>query len=128
MNPERDGFLRKALWTTAAFNTGAAAMVAFPYTAGGVLGLPTPVPRVYTTLLAVFIFLFGAMYAWLAASREIDRLFIAFAAVGKASVFVVFFAFWLAGNATLPVLAAATGDLAFAAIFVHWFVSRGTAR
>jgi hypothetical protein len=117
---EKDVFLRKALRTTAVFNVVAAAMVAFPSSLGQAVGLPLPVPRLYTTLLCSFVVLFGGVYAWLARSPEIDRPLVVLGAVGKISVFAIVAAFWFAGNAPGMLVLLASGDLAFATIFLWW--------
>lgn len=117
---EKDNVLRKALWTTAVFNVIAATIIAFPDTLGASVGLPVPVPRLYTTLLFSFVFLFGGAYAWLARSVEINRPLVVLAAVGKLSVFAIVAAFWVAGNAPGTLVFLASGDLAFATIFFWW--------
>ena len=117
---EKDVLLRRALWTTAVFNLIAATLVAFPDSAGRIVDLPLPVPRLYTTLLCSFIVLFGGVYAWLARRPVIDRPLVTVAAVGKFAVFFIVAAFWLAGNAPPVLVLLASGDLAFAAVFAWW--------
>jgi hypothetical protein len=118
----RDTFMRRALWTTAVFNVGGALLFAFPETLGRLAGLPSPVPGVYSTLLASFVLLFGGMYAWLARQPRIDRPMVVLAAIGKTSVFVIAGAFWLTGELPGLTVVAAAGDLTFAGIFVWWLL------
>jgi len=97
-------------------------MFAFPSSLGWLTGLPVPVPRVYTTLLAIFVLLFGVAYAWLARQPVIDRPLVAFSALGKASVFAAILVFWILGDLTGRSALGAVGDLVFAVIFVNWLV------
>jgi hypothetical protein len=118
--------MRRALWTTAAFNLGVALVAAFPSSAlGRLAGLPAPVPALYRALLAYLIAIFGLAYAWLARQPQIDRPFVAFAALGKAGVFVLAFACWIGGQAPARIALLASGDLLFAAIFVWWLLAEG---
>jgi len=112
--------MRGALMASAAMNTGAALIFAFPDSLGRVAGLPTPVPHIYTTLLSVFVMLFGIAYAWLARQPIIDRPLVAFSALGKAAVFSTILVFWILGDLTGRSALAAIGDLVFAAIFAWW--------
>jgi hypothetical protein len=118
-----DRLMRRALWTTAAFNCAAGVLVAFPSSLGRLAALPVPVPRLYSTLLALFIFLFGGAYAWLARQPRIDRPLVALAALGKTGVFVAVVLLWLVGEAPVEAAVAAGGDLGFAAIFAWWLVT-----
>jgi hypothetical protein len=101
-------------------NTGAAIIFAFPDSLGQVAGMPTPVPHIYTTLLAVFVMLFGIVYAWLARQPVIDRPLVAFSALGKTAVFTAILLFSILGDLPGRSALAAIGDLIFAAIFAWW--------
>jgi hypothetical protein len=101
-------------------NTGAALLFAFPDSLGRFAGFPTPVPHTYTTLLALFVMLFGVAYGWLASQPIIDRPLVAFSALGKTAVFTVIFLFWILGDLPGRSALAAIGDLIFAAIFTWW--------
>jgi len=114
--------MRRALWTTAAFNLGGALLFAFPETLGRMAGFPSPVPGVYSTLLASFVLLFGGMYAWLARQPRIDRPMVVLGAIGKTSAFVIAFTFWMTGDLPALTVATAAGDLTFAGIFVWWLL------
>src|SRR5260370_36438846 len=114
--------MRGALLASAVFNLGGALLFAFPDSLGQVVGLPTPVPRIYTALLAAFVTLFGVAYAWLARQPIIDRPLVAFSALGKAGVFAVILVFWILGDLRGRSALAAIGDLVFAAIFVWWLI------
>ena len=117
-----DRLMRGALIASAVMNTGAALIFAFPDSLGQLAGLPAPVPHIYTTLLAVFVMLFGVAYAWLARQPVIDRPLVGFSALGKAAVFSTILVFWLLGDLTGRNVLAAIGDLVFAAIFTWWLV------
>src|SRR5262249_10180237 len=119
---DRDRLMRSALLASALFNASAALVFAFPSSLGRLAGLPVPVPRVYTTLLAVFVLLFGVGYAWLARQAVIDRPLVALSALGKASVFAAILLFWILGDLPGRSALGAVGDLVFAAIFVSWLV------
>ena len=119
-----DKVLRGALLVSAVYNVGGGLLFAFPSsTLGQLAGLPTPVPAVYSTLLALFIVLFGGAYAWLARQPTIDRPLVALAAIGKSGVFVVVVTFWFLGDVPGRGVLAATGDLVFAGIFAWWLVN-----
>ena len=119
----KDKFIRRALWATAVFNLGGALLFAFPASVVGHLaGLPVPVPAPYAILLAFFVLLFGGAYAWLALQRNIDRPLVAFAAIGKAGAFAIFFTFWLVGDLPARSVLAASGDLIFAGLFLYWLL------
>lgn len=119
---DRDRTIRRALRASVIFNLGGALTFLFPGSLGQLAGLPPPGNRVYPTLVAFFAMLFCGAYAWLARQPRIDRPLVAFAALGKASFFVIVLLFWLAG--ALPALAvlAASGDLLLALIFAWWLM------
>lgn len=120
----QDKFIRSILWATAVFNLAGALLIAFPSSSlGQFVGLPVPVPPIYTTLLAFFVILFGGVYAWLARQPKIDRPLVAFSAIGKAGAFTVFFVCWFFGELSFRGVAAATGDLIFAGLFSSWLIS-----
>jgi hypothetical protein len=116
----RDSFLRKVLWATVVYNVAGASAFALPASIGQLAGLPLPVAPIYSVLLAVFVLLFGAAYAWLALQPAIDRPLVGFAAFGKASVFVAAIGLWATGNGPGLFVPGAVGDLIFAAIFAWW--------
>ena len=114
----RELILRRALWAAAAFNVGGAILFGFPASLPGRLaGLPETVPAAYRALTALFVLLFGGAYAWLAWQPSINRPFVAFGAIGKASAFSVFVLLWLAGEASPSSVGIIGGDLAFAGLF-----------
>jgi hypothetical protein len=121
---DKDNFMRGALWVSVVYNLGGTLLFAFPSSPLGQLaGLPTPVPPIYSALLAFFVVLFGGAYAWLARQPTIDRPLVALAAIGKAGVFAVIFTFWLFGEAPGRGVLAAIGDLALAGIFAGWLLA-----
>jgi hypothetical protein len=115
--------MRGALVASAVFNLGAALIFAFPDSLGQLGGLPTPVPHIYTALLAVFVILFGVAYAWLARQRIIDRPLVGISALGKTAVFTVILVFSIRGDLGGRSALAASGDLVFAAIFAWWLAA-----
>ena len=120
---DRDHVMRRALWASVVYNLGGTLLFAFPSSLGGLAGLPMPVPRVYTALLAVFVALFGGAYAWLARQARIDRPLVAMAALGKAGVFAVILSCWLLGEVPGRGVLAVSGDLAFAVVFAWWLLA-----
>jgi hypothetical protein len=118
---EKQTIFRRVLWTSAVFNLGGGLLFAFPSSQPSQLaGLPTPVPAVYSTLLALFVILFGGAYAWLALQPTIDRPLVAFAAIGKTGAFCIALVLWLVGEAPLRSVFAVSGDLVFAGLFFWW--------
>ena len=116
----RERFLRRVLWLASVVNVAGALLFAFPASVPSQLaGLPAHAPAVYRAMLSLFILLFGGAYAWLAAQPRIDRPFVLFGAMGKASAFLVVAILWLAGAATATSVAAMAGDLVLAALFVY---------
>jgi hypothetical protein len=108
---DRNRFMRGVLLTSAVFNLAGALLFAFPDSLGQVARLPTPVPHIYTTLLAVFVMLFGVAYAWLSLQPIIDRTLLSFSALGKAAVFAAILVFWTLGDLSSRSVLAAIGDL-----------------
>src|SRR5262249_15888788 len=119
----QDSFMRAALIASAVMNTGAALIFALPDSLGQLAGLPRPVPHIYTTLLAVFVMVFGIAYGWLARQPIIDRPVVGFSALGKTAVFATILVFWILGDLSSRSVLAAIGDLIFAAIFAWWLIS-----
>jgi hypothetical protein len=123
VNVDRDRIIRRALGAAAFFNLGGALLFAFPSSPMGELaGLPVPVPRVYSLLLALFALLFGVLYAWLARQPRIERPLVALSAIGKATAFFIAFVCWLLGDLSGRTVLAISGDLLFAGLFAWWLV------
>ncbi len=115
----RELLLRRLLWLTSVFNAAAAYLFAFPASRGGAaLGLPAQVPMVYRAATSLFVLFFGAAYVWLAIQPTVVRPLVGFAAWGKAGAFTLVSVLWLAGEATVRLVAMASGDLVFAVLFV----------
>lgn len=121
--PMSDDLMRRILAASAVFNLGGALMFLFPDSVGRLAALPSPVPLVYRVLVALFVVLFGGMYAWLSTQRLIVRPMVVLAAVGKASAFFATVGCWLVGAAAGIAVVAITGDLAFAALFTWWLLT-----
>ena len=111
--------IRPALFAAAVFNFGAALAFAWPTSIGALAALPAA-PPLYTTLVALFVLLFGGSYLWLALQPVISRPLLALGAIGKTTAAVAFTLLWLAGEASLLLLLGGLGDLAFAALFFSW--------
>ena len=122
-NMQSERFIRNVLWISVGFNLLGAMAFLFPATVGQLSALPTPVPRLYTWLLASMVLLFGGMYAWLAMQLEINRPLLAIGAIGKLLVFCVFTACWMLGDVSPLAVAGASGDLALAGLFTWWLIS-----
>ena len=119
--------LRRALWVAAALNVGGAFLFAFPASSLGQLaGLPTVVPVAYRAFTALFILLFAGAYAWLANQPSINRPFVVFGAIGKASAFFVVLLLWLTAEASTRSVLAISGDLVLAGLFTWGLVAPGT--
>lgn len=114
--------VRRALWATVPANFGVAALVLVPGSAPAtLLGFPDTAPHpVYRVLLALFLALFGAMYAWLAMQPRIDRSLVALGAIGKALACTSVAALWAAGHASGRLAAVMSGDLGLALVFWWW--------
>lgn len=116
--PERT--LRRALAASVVYNLSGSLGFLVPEPIGRWIGFPTPVPRLYPSLIAMVVLLFAAVYAWLYKARVIDRSLVALSALGKTGFFAVFAAAWWAGQVPLRAVLAVSGDLAFATIFAWW--------
>ena len=75
-------------------------------------------------LLAIL--LFAGAYAWLANQPSINRPFVAFGAIGKASAFFVVLLLWLTAEASARSVLAISGDLVLAGLFTWGLVAPGT--
>ncbi|MBL6749372.1 MAG: hypothetical protein ISP90_02575 [Nevskia sp.] len=118
-----DKLLRSALWISVPYNLFGAYLFAFPDSAAGRLAqMPAPAPPAYRFLTALFVALFGGMYAYLARQAAIDRPMLAFGAIGKASAFATILALCLAGAVPWSDVVTASGDLALAAVFATWLL------
>lgn len=118
----RDRIVRAVLWMTAPANFLVAGLILQPTSVLGQLaGLPQDTPAlVYRSLLALFLALFGGVYAWLALQPRIDRPMLALGAIGKGLAFVLTVALWTIGEASTPWLGLLCGDLLCVVVFVWW--------
>lgn len=121
--------VRISLWISVPFNFLAAYAVLLPGSAlGQLIGLPPDVPLIYAALLSFMVGAFGCVYAWLASRPLMNKPVLAIGAIGKTGVFVIALALWLMGEGPGGVVFVATGDLAFATLWVMWLTSSsGTA-
>lgn len=120
--------IRGSLWLACPFNLMAAIVFAFPSSAvGQQLGLPGHVHPLYSLLVALFVGLFGLVYAWLARRPTIDQPLLALGSIGKLGAFLIAGFLWLAGVVPGVVAFVALGDLAFATLWLRWLLS-GQAR
>jgi hypothetical protein len=125
---DRERTIERILWAAAVFNLGGMMVFAFPESVGQLAGMPVPVPRVHSALLAAFVLIFAGMYAWAASDREVRRPLVWLGAIGKASAFTVVLVCWLLGEASSSSLGAMSIDLVFAALFAWWLVGEAGAR
>jgi len=115
--------IRWSLRVACPFNLVAAVVFALP--ASGLaqaLALPEFVHPLYRWLVAWFVALFGGVYGWLSVQPAIDRPLLAVGAIGKLGAFVLAVALFVHGALPVMVVAVATGDLAFAALWLGWLV------
>lgn len=118
--------VRLSLWLSFQFNLGAAYVFAMPSSwLGRLFGLPADVDLLYACMLALLVALFGFAYAWLALQANLNRPLLCLGAIGKTGVFLLALVLWYAGAVTPALLAAATGDLAFAVLWFYWLLQRG---
>jgi len=115
--------MRRALWATTVYNLTGVYLFASPGSAlGQFAGLPSSVPLLYRTLVAVVVLLFGGVYAWLATRPVIDRPLVAVSALGKLGFFCAAAALCILDEAPARSVLLLGGDLAFAAIFFWWLL------
>ena len=77
-------------------------------------------PLVYRAFVAMFVLLFGGLYAWLAVQPIVHRPMVAFAAIGKSSAFLLVLTLWWLGEGAWQGVVAAAGDLLLAGLYVMW--------
>jgi hypothetical protein len=111
--------LRRALWVTAFFNAGGALLFFFPHSVGQLVPMPLPAPILYSWFCAVVIAMFAGVYAWLALQDAPSRPFLVVSAIGKIAFFVICLVSWLTGESSGRVVAIASLDPVFAAIFLY---------
>ena len=112
---------RRILWLSAFANLSGALLFALPASSLGQLaGLPAAVPLLYRAFVALFVLIFGGLYAWLAVQPVIHRPMVALAAIGKGSAFALVLLLWLAGAASVMSVALLSADLALAALYLAW--------
>lgn len=118
-----DRLIRPVFGFSAVFNFGAAFLLAFPAgPLGQWIGLPSQVPALYSALAAMFVALFGGMYAWLAMQPVLPRPMVALAAIGKTSAFLLAAILWFAGEVSGRLVQLSIGDLLLAAIYTYWLL------
>lgn len=115
-----DRVIRIALWSSVALNLLGVA-VFLP----AALGLPAPMlpiqaPRFYAGQVGLTIALFGGVYAWLARRSVINRPLVVVGALGKLGFFLLFVAYWAAGDLSLGAVLQASPDLILAGVFLRW--------
>jgi hypothetical protein len=113
--------IRKSLWFTFPLNLWAAYLFAVPGSTPAQLGgLPQPVHPLYSLLCALFIALFGCMYAWLARQATLNRPLLFFGAAGKSGVFVLAACLWLSGDVAVRIVFLSAIDLSLALLWFSW--------
>jgi hypothetical protein len=112
--------MRGILWVGVVFNALVGAMMLFPGSLGALAALPPVGSVFYRWMLAFFVLLFAATYAWLARRPVIDRPLVALAAIGKTGVFAIAIACLLRGDIAARTVLLSSGDLVFAVCFWLW--------
>ncbi len=116
-------WMRRALFATAAMNAFAAlAFLPGSTSLRALAGFPVTADPFYLLLAGLFIALFGLGYLWTALVGRGERLFIALAALGKLSFFILLVALWRAGNLPWRAPLLGSADLFFAAVFSAWLL------
>ncbi len=116
-----DSSFRRILWLSAVANLGGALLFALPaWPLGQLAGLPAEVPLFYRAFVALFVLIYGGMYAWLAMQPAIHRPMVALAALGKSSAFGLVLLLWLMGKASVMSVALLSADLGLAALYLGW--------
>ena len=80
--------LRVVLLIAAIFNFTASAMSPLPATIGKIAELPEPGSIFYSLMLSLSAGLFGAVYAWLAFQKQINKPLLSVSAIGKTGLFL----------------------------------------
>jgi hypothetical protein len=114
----RDLTMRWALAIGALIKFLAVAIVRFPESIGRTADLPPPGSKLYSWPLALFIALFGAVFAWLARRPPIDRPWATVAVVGTFGVFRVALACRQSGEIASKAFGPAIGDSMFGFVFL----------
>ncbi len=120
-----DAFWRRLFFGAALFNLGAAALLAFGHqmlTRQFGMG-PAAEPALYLHIVALAVALFGVGY--LLVSRDLSQTaVVVIGAWSKLGVVALFWAYWLAGAATIHLPLLALADVAFAAAFFTFLAQR----
>ena len=105
----------------ALFNVAIAAFLLFAPGGAHELMVPGPEPQNFllTYLLAVLVGTFGLGYWWVARDPQRNLSVIQLAIIGKTLVFIVVAVLFFQNGATAFILALATADLVFAALFLR---------
>ncbi|WP_427160421.1 hypothetical protein ACQFX9_01685 [Aliinostoc sp. HNIBRCY26] len=113
-------WFRYCLFLTTIFNLFGAIRFAPPvYYGANTVELPKDAIFVHW-VIASWIFILGAGYAWLAITAKPEKFFIAVAAACKIAIAILFFIFWFQGDLSFTFLLAGCGDLFFAFAFIFW--------
>ena len=119
----RNRVIRGALWTSAALNLIGTAVILPPALGIGDSLLPLSAPRFYLAQIGFTIALFALVFAWLATQARINRALVAVGGFGKLGFFLLFVAYWLAGDLPTHAVLQASPDLALATVLLWWAAS-----
>jgi hypothetical protein len=119
--------LRRALWATALFNAGGAPLFFFPASFSQLVQMPLPGPILYAWFSGAIVAIFAGVYAWLALQDTPSRPFLVVGAMGKIAFFAVCVVSWVSSESVARVVAIASLDLVFAAIFLYCLPKKGAA-
>ena len=121
MNLEK--LTRATLLLSAPFNLVAACGLLFPASSlGQLIGLPSPVPVVYSAILAYMVLIFGGVYAWLALQDSINRPLLAVGVIGKLGVFAICLGLWLMSQADVATVLVSSVDLALGLLWLSYLL------
>lgn len=116
-------WFRYCLLVTAIFNLFGTISFLPPvyYPMVNILGLPEATPF-GLWVIASWIFIFGAGYAWMFVTAKPERLFVGVAAACKITIALCFCIFWLTGDFPLISLFVGCSDFLLAGIFIFWLL------
>lgn len=115
-------WFRYCLLLTAIFNLFGAISFAPPvyYSMADMLGLPTDVSPFFLWIIADWIFIFGAAYAWLSINPKPESFFVAVAAACKITLAIFSFLFWFTNDLPLTSVWVGGCDFLFGIVFIFW--------
>jgi hypothetical protein len=115
--------IRATFWAAAGYTAIGAYIFAMPNSVlGNLFQMPDQVPPLYTALTAYMLFLFSAMYGWLALQPTVIRPILYLGMLGKCGGFAVGVVLWLTGAIDLATVIMLSGDGLFATFWLVWLL------